>query len=150
MKAAHEQFQAICKEAGITPTHQRLVIWQTMMGLHNHPSPEHVHALVKVELPTISLATVYKNIHAFVEAGVFREVSPHYGAVLVETNSTLHPHMVCRRCRSIVDLDPTALGALPVPKEFPGGFRVERYSIDVLGICADCQKKESFERSTTC
>lgn len=148
--AQFEQFQAICKQAGISPTHQRLVIWQTMMGMHNHPRPEDVYASVKPQLPTVSLATVYKNIHVFVEAGVFREVSPHYGSVRVETNPTSHPHMVCRKCRSIFDLDPATLGILPVPQELPGGFVAERYSIDVLGVCTACQKQESYERNYSC
>jgi len=152
--AQFEQFQAVCKQAGIAPTHQRLVIWQTMVGMKTHPSPESVYASVKPQLPTVSLATVYKNIRVFVEAGIFREVSPHYGAVRVETNSTPHAHMVCRKCRSIFDLDSAALDALPVPRELPEGFLAERLSIDVLGICAACQKSESssdsFERSHTC
>ncbi len=141
--AQFEQFQALCKEAGITPTHQRLVIWQAMADMRTHPSPEDVYAEVKPRLPTVSLATVYKNIHVFVKAGIFREVSPHHGSMRVETNSASHPHLVCTQCKAIFDLDPAALGIPSVPSELPGGFHAERYSIDVLGVCADCQKRKS-------
>ena len=47
--------------------------------MDGHPSPEEVYAAVRERIPAISLATVYKNIHLFVESGVLREVSMHHG-----------------------------------------------------------------------
>jgi Fur family transcriptional regulator, peroxide stress response regulator len=46
-----------------------------MKTMHGHPSSEDAYAQVKKSVPAISLATVYKNIHLFVESGVFRKVS---------------------------------------------------------------------------
>jgi Fur family peroxide stress response transcriptional regulator len=109
---------------------------QTMPG---HPSPEEVYARVKKRIPAISLATVYKNIHLFVERGVLKEVSMHHGSLRVELNSHLHHHMVCSHCKSITDIDEKNLGVFPAPRRLPGGFQVERYAIDVIGICAACQ-----------
>ncbi len=135
-----EQFGAVCKKAEITPTHQRLIIWQTLTEMHNHPSPEDVYVRVKPQLPTVSLATVYKNIRLFIDTGLFREVSMHHGKLRIETNSVLHHHLVCRKCKSIIDLHTEAFNDVSIPHNLPEGFVAEQYSIDVLGLCAACSK----------
>lgn len=134
------EFRDMCKHAGIAATHQRLVVWQTLKCMHGHPSPEEVYARVKLRIPAISLATVYKNIHLLIEAGAFREVSLHHGSMRVETNPAAHHHLVCRKCRSVTDIDAAHLGVASKSRKLPGGFLAERYAIDVLGLCAGCQK----------
>ena len=133
-------FRALCAEHGIAVTHQRQVLYEVMQGMEGHPSPEEVYARVKKKVPSISLATVYKNIHLFVESGVLREVSLHHGSRRVEINEREHHHLVCSRCKAITDIEAEKLSlGLPSAKELPGGFFVERYSVDVIGICAKCQ-----------
>jgi Fur family transcriptional regulator, peroxide stress response regulator len=133
-------FREFCRENGIAMTHQRQVLYEVMKTMHGHPSPEEVYARVKKKVPAISLATVYKNIHLFVERGVFREMSMHHGSVRVEMNREPHHHMVCSHCKAITDIEEKDLGVLPAVRRLPGGFQVERYAIDVIGICAACQK----------
>src|SRR6201998_1123094 len=96
-------FRELCKDHGIPATHQRQVLYEVMKTMHGHPSPEEVYARVKKRVPAISLATVYKNIHLFVESGVFREVSMHHGSLRVEMNDEAHHHLVCSRCKTIID-----------------------------------------------
>ena len=79
-------------------------LYETMKTMHGHPSPEEVYARLKKKVPAISLATVYKNIHIFVESCVFREVSMHHGSVRVEMNGEAHHHVVCSKCRTRVAL----------------------------------------------
>ena len=133
-------FRELCREHGIAVTHQRQVLFETMKTMLGHPSPEEVYARVKKKVPAISLATVYKNIHLFVESGVFREVSMHHGSVRVEMNGDPHHHMVCSMCRKITDVGEKELGLVAKRSRLPGGFLVERYAVDVIGICAKCQK----------
>jgi Fur family peroxide stress response transcriptional regulator len=133
-------FRELCAEHGIAVTHQRQVLYEVMQGMDGHPSPEEVYARVKKKVPSISLATVYKNIHLFVESGVFRKMSVHHGSVRVEMNEEAHHHLVCSKCKAISDIDEVALGELPKRRKLPGGFLVERYSVDVIGLCAKCQK----------
>ena len=139
MLAGKLPFRALCAQHGIAVTHQRQVLYEVMRGMDGHPSPEEIYARVKRRVPAISLATVYKNIHLFVESGVLREVSLHHGSRRVEMNEAHHHHMVCSRCKSISDVDATELGLPAERKELPGGFLVERYAVDVIGICARCQ-----------
>jgi Fur family peroxide stress response transcriptional regulator len=133
-------FREVCADHGLTATHQRQVLYEVMQTMPGHPSPEEVYARVKKRIPAISLATVYKNIHLFVERGVLKELSMHYGSLRVELNNFHHHHMVCSHCKAITDIEEKDLGVLPALQEMPGGFQVERCSIDVIGICAACQK----------
>jgi Fur family transcriptional regulator, peroxide stress response regulator len=133
-------FRDLCAAHGITVTHQRQVLFEVMQGIPGHPSPEEVYERVKERIPSISLATVYKNIHLFIASGLFREVSMHHGSLRVEMNDRPHHHMVCTRCKTIYDLDEEQLGGMPQPHRLPNGFVAERYSVDVLGRCANCQE----------
>ncbi len=135
-------FRELCGAHGITVTHQRQVLFEVMQSIPGHPSPEEVYERVQERIPSISLATVYKNIHLFIASGLFREVSLHHGSLRVEMNDRPHHHMVCTRCKAIFDLDEEQLGSLQEPRVLPGGFIAERYAVDVLGRCANCQTSE--------
>lgn len=141
---ARRPFRELCAEHGIAVTQQRQVLYETMQGMPGHPSPEEVFAAVKQRIPSISLATVYKNIHLFVESGVFRELSMHHGTLRVEMNRQPHHHLVCSVCKRVADLhddEDHGLSRDPVPARLRGGFLVERVSMDVIGICTDCQSR---------
>jgi Fe2+ or Zn2+ uptake regulation protein len=138
--AEHNEIREICQRAGVAVTHQRLVIYEALKSMHGHPSPEEVYERVKAKVPSVSLATVYKNIHLFIESGVFREVSLHHGSLRVETNAKPHHHLVCTACKSITDIDAEELGIASKARKLRGGFLVQRYAVDVLGLCANCQK----------
>jgi Fur family peroxide stress response transcriptional regulator len=127
--AEANEFRGLCDRAGIPVTHQRQVIYQVLRNMHSHPSPEDVYERVRVRIPSISLATVYKNIHLFIESGIFHEVSLHHGSLRVETNARPHHHLVCTECKSITDIAADDLA--------------QRYAVDVLGLCPDCQKNVS-------
>lgn len=133
-----EQFRHLCAERGLAVTHQRQVIYDALMKMEGHPSPEAVYDEVRKHIPSISLATVYKNIKTFVEHGLLREVSLHHGSARVETNVSPHHHLVCLRCKAIVDLPGEHIEPVRMQKSPPDGFKVERYSVEVLGYCKNC------------
>ena len=137
--AASRTFRDLCAEHGIAVTHQRQVLYEVMQGMSGHPSPEEVYVRVKKKIPAISLATVYKNIHLFVESGVFRKMSLHHGSVRVEMNSEAHHHVVCSKCKAITDIGEQELGLVSKRTRLPGGFLVERYAVDIIGLCLKCQ-----------
>src|SRR5579884_2608547 len=103
------EFRDLCRSHGLAATHQRQVIYQTVMSLPGHPSAELVYEKVRKQIPAISLATVYKNIRTFLESGILQEVSLHHGSLRVEPNLRPHHHLVCTRCKSIADLDAAEL-----------------------------------------
>ena len=114
--------------------------------MEGHPSPEEIYARVRRRIPSISLATVYKNLHLFIKSGIVGEVSLHHGSLRVETNRATHHHLVCRGCRSITDLDEDGFQLALQQRKVPAGFQVERMTVEVLGLCTDCQR-HSLQRS---
>jgi len=145
------EFRGLCRQHSLAATHQRRVIYDTVMSLHGHPSPELIYEGVRKKIPTISLATVYKNVRTFLESGMLREVSFHHGSLRVEPNEHEHHHLVCVRCKQITDLDAQSLGPIRmkdrVKDRLPRGFHVTRIAVDVLGICAACAAKGSSKLS---
>ncbi|HVO59796.1 MAG TPA: transcriptional repressor [Terriglobales bacterium] len=136
------EFRDICDQHGLAVTYQRQVIYETVMSLPGHPSTEAIFEKAKERIPSISLATVYKNIRTFLDSGVLQEVSFHHGLLRVETNRRPHHHLVCMRCKSITDLEADELEPVRLKRQVPQGFKVQRFAVDVIGICESCSKQE--------
>lgn len=132
-------FEELCREHNLAATHQRRVIFEAVTSRPGHYSPEEIYATVRAEIPSISLATVYKNLKTFVEAGILREVSPHHGTLRVDPNLEPHHHLVCRKCKSITDIDEKFLDPVRV-RRAPAGFKIEQFSVDILGLCSNCSR----------
>jgi Fur family peroxide stress response transcriptional regulator len=140
-------FRALCHRHHLAATHQRQAIYEVVMSLPGHPRPEDIYAGVRKKVPSISLATVYKNIRTFLNRGMLQEVSLHYGSLRVEANQLPHHHLVCVSCKSITDLEAANLGALRFRQVLPHGFQVKRVAVDVLGICGACSGKAKLKTS---
>lgn len=137
MPKTEVDFDRLCHEHSLAATHQRRIIFQAVTAEPGHYSPEEVYDTVREQIPSISLATVYNNLKTFVEAGIVREVSPHHGTLRVDPNLQPHHHLVCRKCKSITDIDAKYLDPVKV-RRAPAGFKIEQFSVDILGLCAKC------------
>lgn len=131
-------FRERCRASGLALTHQRELIYRAIVSSRQHPSPELIFDEVRRQIPSISLATVYKNIHTFLEAGLLREVSPHHGSLRLEANLAEHHHLVCTRCKSIVDLDESELEPIHLSRKLQAGYRILRYTVEFQGLCPAC------------
>lgn len=140
----HSNFRELCRRHGLAVTHQRAVIYDSLMSAPGHPSPEEVYEVVRRQIPSISLATVYKTLHTFVESGVLREVSPHHGSIRVDPTTKPHHHLVCTNCKAVLDLDEEALKPPQIVGKIPKGFRVRSVSIELHGLCQKCSKSAEF------
>ncbi len=145
MKAASPELSVAdlrerCHQAGLSLTHQRLVIYEQLMLMGDHPSPEAIYERVRKKLPSLSLATVYNNIKIFVEHGLLRELSIHHGSLRLESNLDPHHHLVCTKCKVIEDIDESAFQPVRLKKSLPQGFAVHRFSVEVLGLCNKCSR----------
>ena len=131
-------FRERCRASGLALTHQREIIYRAIVSSKHHPSPELIFDEVRRQIPSISLATVYKNIHTFLEAGLLREVSPHHGSLRLESNLAEHHHLVCTRCKAIVDLDESELEPIHLSRKLRAGFQIQRYTVEFQGLCPAC------------
>ena len=56
------RFKAICRNAGVKLTQQRLVILKEVFKRSDHPDAEMVFRAVRCKLPTVSLDTIYRTL----------------------------------------------------------------------------------------
>lgn len=138
---------AACRDHGLKATPQRIAILRALRESHGHPGPEQIHAVVTRELPSVSLATVYKTLDALEAHGVIEEVTLKADSKRYDANLTPHHHAVCVRCKGIVDIDDDAVSrALP---QIPDGFRVAYARLQILGVCAKCAAGETDHATTS-
>lgn len=136
-----QEFRELCHRHRLAATPQRQVIYQAVLALPGHPSPEAVYARVHRKLPSISLGTVYKNIRTFLDSGILREVSVHHGSLRVEANHRPHHHFVCTSCKTILDLAEEEFGPVRLRHRLPQGFQVQKFVVDVIGLCPECSAR---------
>lgn len=141
LEARMGEFARRCKEAGLTTTHQRTVIYRVLVESRDHPSPELVYERVSREIPEISRATVYKNIHTFIDAGMLREVSELHQTNRLDANLERHHHLICTRCRKVVDYQDNRLNDIRSSELEPAGFQVAEYRVEVRGLCPACRSQ---------
>ena len=139
LEARMGDFARRCHEAGLANTHQRMVIYRVLVNSDDHPSPEVVYERVRSEIPSISKATVYKNIHSFIDAGVLREVSDLHQTNRLDANLERHHHLICTRCKRVADFQDKQLDKVRSSEAEPLGFRLEEYRVEVRGLCPACR-----------
>jgi Fur family peroxide stress response transcriptional regulator len=135
-------FRELCTKSGLAVTHQRQVVFDSLAAMpeHHHPSPEEVYEKVRKVIPSISQATVYKTLHTFVKHGILRELSPHHGTLRVDLNTHAHHHLICTRCKSVMDIEDADLEPVKLRRRLPRGFQVERVAVEIQGLCDECSK----------
>lgn len=133
-----EVFRSRCAERGLSLTHQRWVIYRFLAQTVQHPSPEVTFEQVRKDIPSISLATIYKNIKTFMEVGLLHQVSTPDHTMRLDANLEPHSHLICKRCGAIVDVPEESVAPLQLKHPLPEGFRVENYKVSILGVCGQC------------
>jgi Fur family peroxide stress response transcriptional regulator len=136
-----DDFHELCKRSDLVATHQRFLIYQAVMTLHDNPTPEEVFEHVKRNMPSISLATVYKNIDTFVDHRMMKDISPNYGSRRIESASAPHDHFVCRVCRRVFDLKKHTELAPPRRGDLPEGASFEYHLVELVGVCRNCARR---------
>lgn len=139
VEARMADFTRRCREAGLSTTHQRTIIYRVLVESQDHPSPELVYERVSREIPEISRATVYKNIHTFIDAGMLREVSELHQTNRLDANLDRHHHLICTRCRKVVDYHDDQLDGVRLSEAEPDGFQVNEYRVEIRGLCPACR-----------
>ncbi len=111
-----------------------------MAKCNRHPSAEIIYQTVRERYPTISFNTIYKNLETFEEMGIVVKVNPLYNEARYDVDVRPHHHLICRQSKTIVDVHDKKLDSVPAPEEADNGFRVENWTVQFTGLCADCQQ----------
>ena len=125
----------------ITP--QRLAILKILAGSDSHPSAERIYDQMREEFPTTSLATVYKTIATLKEMGEVLELGFADDSNRYDGNKPYpHTHLICVKCREIIDPAVEDLEILPQQVAQRVGYRLVGHRFDIYGICPRCQPEE--------
>lgn len=109
------------------------------MGAEKHLTAQEVYDRVRQVLPGTAYATVYNALAYLVERGLIQEVRLGAGPALYDRNVARHDHLVCRRCRRVLDYQFPDLVANLVRVAEQTGFQVERAHVVIEGLCPDCR-----------
>ena len=132
---------------------QRELILNIVKGTKGHPTAEWVYRQAKKDIPTIGIATVYRNLNAMVEMGTLRRIPASGGQDRFDGDLCDHYHLECVRCGALTDLkaeSPENVGRLREMVRFTFGIRdqeTELASVLLKGVCRECREREERHSS---
>jgi Fur family transcriptional regulator, peroxide stress response regulator len=127
------------RDSGQKITPQRMAIVKILAESEGHPSVETIHARIRQDFPTMSLATVYRNIVVIKSLGEVLELGFPDGSNRYDGNNPMpHPHVICIKCKKIVDPDLDSLEEMTKEVSKETGFHILNHRLDFFGICSDC------------
>lgn len=146
MAGAEKRFESIIgklRESGHRITPQRLAIARILALSKDHPSVEQIYEELRSRHPTISLATVYRNLMLIKSLGEVLELGFPDGSNRYDGSKPYpHPHAICVRCRKIIDPDLATLRDMTREVVEKTDFTVLTHQLTIFGICGDCRQAE--------
>ncbi len=127
-------------DRGIRPSIQRIKILEYIVKNKNHPTVDMIFNALKGEIPTLSKTTVYNTLNEMVKKDVLLELIIDENAVRYDLYMEPHVHFKCRICGEIYDYD---MDCEIFKKKKIKGNLVERYSVNLYGICKNCLNERS-------
>ncbi len=93
----------LLKKHELKATPQRLCVLK-ILKRHEHPNIDELYAETKKEYPSISLATVYKNLNTLQEHGLVVEINTANQKTCYDMYEEEHIHIICKKCGNIEDM----------------------------------------------
>ena len=125
----------ILKKNDLKATIQRTGILKSIDSA-GHINIDDIYEDVKEHYPTLSLATIYKNIILMVKHGVIVEVPMNGEKSKYELKKDDHIHLICQSCGSIEDKELTKEKEQILAVE---NFKLNNAQINLYGLCKKCQ-----------
>lgn len=144
-------FAAACRARGLSVTHQRVAVYETVLSSRTHPGAEEIFQVVRERYPTISRGTVYRTLDTLCGMGLVTDVNRAADTSRFEAALEPHHHLVCLGCRRIVDLydrGPRRIRPSAGRNARAAGFEVTGYQIQFVGYCRGCRKGHRSKRHT--
>ena len=137
-----EAFKHALKERGFKETAQRESIARVFFSRGGHVSIDELHTEVKKVNSRVGYATVHRTVRLLREFGFaaerhFDDAQARYEQVDDEGQ---HDHLICERCRRIVEFQSEELDALQKSVGHALSFVVSRRRMERYGICRECRE----------
>lgn len=127
------------RDTGLQITPQRLEIIEILQHNRSHPSAHEILHEVRKRFPSTSYSTVYSTLDALHQLGEIRKLTIDPRCTRYDPNTSVHQHMICRKCGKILDVPEDYLANLQVPVELRRKFDIEGYHVEFRGICSGCR-----------
>ncbi len=138
-RAQEGRLREALEACGHRHTAQRAAIFHFLRGVKSHPTADEIFTEVRGELPDISLATVYKALEAFVEAGVARKLPLGGGPARYDGRLDDHDHVRCLKCGLVRDVVGSHDADVIQGLKSEDGFEILDYRLELLGYCPACR-----------
>ena len=127
--------EALCHEKGLRITEQRRVIAQVLSDATDHPDVEELHRRAAAIDPGISIATVYRTVRLFEEAGIierhdFRDGRSRYE----EVGDDHHDHLIDLKSGEVVEFVNDEIERLQEAIARKLGYKLVDHRLELYGV----------------
>ena len=137
-------FKTLLKEQGLKFTNQREKILETLYYSQEHLTPEALHLLIKEKEPDLNtgIATIYRTLSMLEDHNIVSSLSFGAQGKKYELGAKdHHDHMICTKCHQITEFVDDVIEEQQHKIADKFGFKMQDHSMQIYGICSECQKK---------
>ena len=130
--------EALCAEKGLRITEQRRIIARVLSEAEDHPDVEALHARASAIDSGISIATVYRTVRLFEEAGILERHDFGDGRARYEAAPEAHhDHLIDVESGKVVEFVDPELEALQKQIAEKLGYRLVDHRMELYGVRID-------------
>ncbi len=130
--------EALCAEKGLRITEQRRVIARVLSDAEDHPDVEALHARASAIDAGISIATVYRTVRLFEEAGILERHEFGDGRARYEAAAEAHhDHLIDVETGKVIEFVDPEIEALQKQIAEKLGFRLVDHRMELYGVAID-------------
>lgn len=127
--------EALCAERGLRITDQRRVIARVLSDSQDHPDVERLHERAVAVDPRISIATVYRTVRLFEEAGILDRHDFGDGRARYEASPEAHhDHLIDVETARVIEFVDPELEALQRQIAERLGYRLVDHRMELYGV----------------
>ncbi len=113
---------------------------------YHHMSAEDVYGILQQRESEIGLATVYRALDLLSELGILVKMEFGDGCARYELNTAdpnvhHHHHLICVKCRKVIEFEEDLLDDLEADIAEKSGFQILNHEVKFFGYCKDCRAK---------
>jgi Fe2+ or Zn2+ uptake regulation protein len=123
-------------------TKQRAAVLRAL-GDGGHLSAETILQLVRAQIPGVSLGTIYRTLEILRGIGLVQAFSHEGDAARYEASLEKHQHLLCSRCRAVVNVQSTELARIALELAAKERFDEIDYSLTIVGRCSECASQKT-------
>ena len=130
-----DRIEQLCLEKNMRMTEQRRVIARILSAASDHPDVEELHRRSHAVDPHISIATVYRTVRLFEEAGIIDRLDFRDGRSRYEEHSSdHHDHLIDMKTGKVVEFVDAEIEALQEAIARKLGYRLVDHRLELYGV----------------